>query len=81
MSLPNYKELKKLASACRKAGIKHFKSAEMEFTLTDEIPVAPTRSKKASLLASPNTSFETDSLSTEDLLFWSSGEADAPQEQ
>lgn len=37
------KQLKKLAAACRAAGIKHYKSGDIEFTLAD----APYKPKKA----------------------------------
>ena len=43
------KALKKLAEACRSAGIKHFKNAEMEFTLTDDKPVSNYKKKVASV--------------------------------
>lgn len=71
----NFKELKKLAAACRKAGISHFKSAEYEFTLTDEVPVSTYKTKQASKPAAgaPDAKFESDSLSEDELLFWSTG--------
>ena len=66
------KQLKKLASACRKAGIKHFKSADYEFTLTDDMPsYKPTKGSEASSMT--NGPVETDMLTDADLLFWSSG--------
>lgn len=34
------KELKKLAAACRAAGIRHYKADGVEFTLTDEAPTS-----------------------------------------
>jgi len=70
MAAPTPKELKKLADACRKAGIKHYKTPDFEFTLTDDAPVSAY--KKA--VASPRPSdepFKTDSLSEEAMLFWS----------
>lgn len=67
------KTLKKLAATCRKAGITHFKSAEFEFTLSDELPtVISKKSTKKEVKVSQNESFESDSLSEDDLLFWSS---------
>lgn len=70
------KELKRLAAACRKAGILHFKSEQYEFTLTEEAPKSPYKVTKESKKA-PNTvsnqSFESDSLTNEELLFWSVG--------
>lgn len=70
MSLPKTSELIKLAKACRKAGISHFKSPEYEFKLTEEAPV---RATKKIFLPTPQTQgdIETDSLSEEDLLFYS----------
>ena len=75
MQLPDLKELKKLADACRKAGIKHFKSNDFEFTLTDDIPVSNYKKRKvAAEVSAPAPSiFETDTLTEEQLLNWSSG--------
>lgn len=78
MSLPDYKALKKLADTCRKAGITHFKSAEFEFTLTDSLPEPARKStKKATASESPISEglFETDSLTEEQLLFYSVNDA------
>lgn len=69
----NLKELKKIAAACRKAGISHFKSADYEFTLTDEAPKSAYKQSKASA-ADSSEKFESDSLSKEELLFWSVGD-------
>ena len=72
MSLPNPKELKKLIALCRKTGIKSFKNADFEFTLTDSEPVV-----KKNTTVRNNTSFvqqddfETDSLTNDQMLFWS----------
>lgn len=73
----NVKELKKLAAACRKAGIKTYKCGDVEFTLTEDEPqsaykLKKTDSKPADNFA-PDTNFESDSLTEEQLLFWSSG--------
>ena len=46
MTLPDIKALKKLASACRSAGIKHFKGVDFEFTLSEEPPVIRKRLRK-----------------------------------
>lgn len=78
-SLPNPKELIKLAKACRKAGIKAFKGFGFEFTLTDESP-RPTalRTKNKGLPEAPIASnseskdeLKPESLTEEELLFWS----------
>jgi len=73
--LPNAKELKKLAEACRKAGIKAFKGYGIEFTLSDEAPVsnykkrAPEANK--SVIGHSNNPFESDTLTDDQLLMWS----------
>lgn len=78
--MPNFKELKKLATQCRKLGIKHYKSAEFEFTLTDEKPLKVVRqSKKATSLdqLAVDLDIETpDQLTEQQLLYWSTGESD-----
>ena len=75
MSLPDYKELKKLSDACRKAGIKSFKCAEFEFTLTEDAPVSnyKRRQRKTGELTEPvlDTTFKSDTLTESQLLFWS----------
>lgn len=78
MSLPSAKELKKLAAACRKAGIKHFKTGEIEFTLTDVEPTSYPKMKAArSQEPLPNQDSPVrvqdswDDLSENDKLFWS----------
>lgn len=81
MSL-DIKSLKKLAAACRKAGIKFFKNAEFEFTLTEDAPVIAYRraNNKAPISESSPISIQSDSLSEEELLFWSSGIAQENEE-
>lgn len=71
----NIKELKKLAAACRKAGISHFKSADYEFTLTEDAPKSAYKLKTGTHepQAGANDKFESDSLSESDLMFWSVG--------
>ena len=75
------KELKKLAKACREAGIKSYKADGLEFTLSDEPPApSPYKKRKASAipeaLSQPdNKEIETDgwdSMSEEQKLFYSS---------
>ncbi len=70
MDLPDPKALKKLADACRKAGITSFKGNGFEFTLGDKPGAAK---PKAAPEASGNDSFSSDSISEEALLFWSVG--------
>lgn len=70
MDLPNLKQLQKLAQACRKAGIRTFKGYGFEFTLDD----APTKAPRAAAKGAhnfPDTAFESDSPTPEELLFWS----------
>lgn len=70
----DYKELKKLADTCRKAGIKYFKNAEMEFTLSDEGPISNYKRKQAKPAAEESVVADTlkDTQLTEDqLLFYS----------
>ncbi len=71
MNIPNPKDLKKLADACRKAGIKTFKSSEFEFTLSDDAPVSNYKKAKSPSPSSPDQPFQSDSLSPEQLLNWS----------
>jgi hypothetical protein len=75
------KELKKLAKACREAGIKSYKADGIEFVLSDEAP-APSaykqRKAKTSSEASNSPATEEidtdgwDTLSDEQKLFYSS---------
>jgi hypothetical protein len=76
------KELKKLADACRKAGIKSYKADGIEFTLTDEAPAPSPYKKRKAAKAPIETADEGqespvdldgwDSLSPEEQLFYSS---------
>jgi hypothetical protein len=66
------KDLKKLAKACREAGITHFKNAEIEFTLSEDAPVLTTK-KKADMPIIDQHLETPDAISEEDLLFWSAG--------
>jgi len=75
------KELKKLADACRKAGIKHYKDGPIEFTLTDDAPVSKYKKAKtesAPLVANPTVT--SDSLTDDQLLFWSVASTDGADE-
>jgi len=69
MPLPTAKELKKLAKACREAGIHYFKSSDFEFTLNGVAPEKPHRSKLSS--SDVQGEIESDSLTEEELLYWS----------
>jgi hypothetical protein len=68
------KMLKKLADTCRKSGIREFEGYGYKFTL-DDAPVTADMSK-AQLKASGSVSedkYDTDSLTDEELMFWSAG--------
>lgn len=69
------KELKKLAFACRHAGISHFKNNEVEFTLTDSPPESNYKKKQKETTLNKDSviqgSIETDSLTEEQLLMYS----------
>lgn len=67
------KQITKLAAACRKAGIKHFKTADFEFTLTDEAPVSAYKAAKTQAAPSikPDAAFTSDELDQEALMYWS----------
>lgn len=70
MTLLSTKDLVKLANACRKAGIKTFKSEGIEFTLTDEIPEKVIKGKKG-LEAAESSQPTNEELPYESLLHWS----------
>lgn len=69
------KSLKKLAELCRKVGIKTFKNADMEFTLSDDVAPVSRASRKDNAKApvvESNEDVVTNSLTEEEMLFWSS---------
>lgn len=70
------KALEKLAKACRKAGIKHYKDAQLEFTLSDE-PYRQTRTRKAKnpqVKETDESTMSLDGLTEEQILMWSAGD-------
>ncbi len=77
MELPKARDIVSLAKACRKVGIIHFRSGDVEFTLSDDLPESQTSRGKAALSApSPAAldaadKFESDGLTEEQLLFYS----------
>jgi hypothetical protein len=73
MPSPTPKELRNIANACRKAGIKQYKCADFEFTLTDEVPASSPSKTKKSIRMDTTPEFESDSLTEEQLLMWSTG--------
>jgi hypothetical protein len=73
------KELKKLAKACREAGIRTFKNSEVEFTLSDDMVLrnVTKRLKKTELTQNSNVmddAFKSDTLTDEQMLFYSVAE-------
>jgi hypothetical protein len=69
------KALKKIADACRKAGITHYKCAEFELTISPDAPPSNYKRRQAAKDPSPATADEvikTDTLTEEQLLLWSS---------
>ncbi len=81
MSIPSTKELKRLAKACRQAGISHFKSEGVEFTLAPEAYTPPKAKKPAAQAQEGNSSEDPNGLSEESLLFWSVGDIDGANAQ
>lgn len=79
MIFPTAKELKKLATACRKAGIKSFKCEGFEVTFTDDLPLS---NKKQIRLEHNNNEmkeviaadFEEEALTQDQLLMWSAAQ-------
>lgn len=79
MSFPDVKALKRLADACRKAGIKTFKGEGIEFTLSDTLPESNYRKSKRK--GQPlQDSILGDTIPEESLLFWSTDTTDHSQE-
>lgn len=74
MSTLSPKELIKLANACRKAGIKHYKNGDFEFTLSDVLPQRQVNKSKNISQSSQLDEFTTDSLTEEQMLMWSVGD-------
>ena len=76
MALPTAKELKKLATACRKNGIKSLKCEGFEFTLSDEAPSRVVKSAPKGTGEVKNViddDFDAEGLTQDQLLMWSAG--------
>lgn len=69
--MTDVKLLNKLAKACRKAGISHYKCTEFEFTLSSEEPLKVVRLKGNQTPSLAPDKFFTEELSDEERLFWS----------
>lgn len=65
------KELKKLVKACRELGVLHYKTPEIEFTLSHDAPIKVNKSEQTFTSANDSKDFESDSLTPEELMFWS----------
>lgn len=77
------KSLNKLAKACRKLGVSHLKTDEVELNLSADIVPARKRTRKQSAPANESLFNEPDAyaqqkraLTDTDLLFWSTNSAD-----
>lgn len=68
------KELKKLAAACRQAGIKQYKTQEFEFTLADAPPVKAKPKAKGYPAPIKNEYEAADALTEEQIMFWSAAD-------
>lgn len=83
------KTLNKLARACRKLGISHLKTDEVDLTLANDIIAAPKRKARMSVPVNEALFNEQDAYSQQnpkikemsetDLLFWSTNEAGTEQ--
>jgi hypothetical protein len=79
-------ELKKLAKACRAAGISHFKNAEIEFTLTS-LPDKPLKPGEKQPMATGglksviDEGFEAEGLSQDQLLMWSANSSRTDEDE
>lgn len=75
MNTPDLKQLKALIALCRKNGVTSIKHGDIELTL-GEIPnkVPKKGTQKKDQVSELSEKIESDSLSPEALLFWSSGE-------
>lgn len=73
-------ELKKLAKACRAAGISYFKNSDVEFTLDAAKPRKASKSTPkqqiGDLTSVIEEGFEAEGLSQDELLMWSTTQED-----
>lgn len=67
------KALKKLADACRKAGITHYKCADFELTVSPDAPESNYKKRKAVKESAPivDDNFKSEQLTDDALLMWS----------
>lgn len=72
MGIPNLKELDRLIALCRKRGVKTVKIDNIELTLGEPV-FKPSKTKKSTTSSTFNPELiQTDNLSSDELLFWSS---------
>jgi hypothetical protein len=79
MNLPDLKALDKIIALCRKRGVKVIKIDNIELTLSEEAPVSAYKQTKAAKKSAykltketdPMAGFESDSLTEDQLLFFS----------
>lgn len=72
------KELEKLVKTCRKMGIKSYKGPDFEFTLTDDAPVKASKSAILKEKSNVQGDVESDSLTADEMLFWSAAPGGMP---
>lgn len=75
------KALEKLAKACRKAGISYFKNEEFEFKLDGNPEPVRKRNNKQALPMSNEPVASEDSLTQDQMLFWSTSDLDVAKGQ
>lgn len=84
LNLPNAKELRRLAAACRKAGITKFKQGDLELTISEDAPakvVKLTTKSASSVQDTVDNDGDWESLSDEAKLLWSVGGDQAQEER
>lgn len=73
MNLPDVKKLKQIIALCRKTGVESIEIDGVKITLGAEPSKAPRKTKKAAPVDDGNDEIESDELTDESLLFWSTG--------
>ena len=65
------KALRKLVKVCRELGVLHYKGVDFEFTLSPEAPMKVKKNDKSFTSTDDGKDFQSDSLTPEELMFWS----------
>lgn len=84
MTKEELKQILEAAKVCRKAGIKSFKTATFEFTLTDDAPEPKKPRGKSKRVSEESTTQEIlveNELTDEELLLYSAGFGGTPVQQ